>query len=378
MLRLRVHAENAIGSDTMVSPAGDAVVMAPTATDAPTLSGTAVDGSRLTVDAGTWGGSEPIEVAVRWQTCDAVGAGCADIDGATASTFDLTGDDIGHQLLALVTASGPGGTTTVELPTDEVAAAPPVNVRAPTIGGIAQPDGQLVAHPGRWTGTNPITYAYAWSSCDEHGEDSRARLRCHGSHLRRHRGLLGHTLRATVTATNVRDAKSVTTAPSKVVGAFSATIDGLPLIGQSIAAVPSEIVGAHPVFTYQWQRCDGAGAACADLDGQAGERHEVTAGDAGPRSACRSMPKPATTAPRPCRRQPIRLRRPRRSTTPGRSSTAGSPSAAPSGRSTTPGTPPVLRATRGAAATRVPPPARRSRARPPRPTSSRTTTPALA
>ena len=55
----------------------------------PTISGTAAEGQTLTVNAGAWTGSTPINRGYQWRRCDSAGANCVDIAAATATTYAL-------------------------------------------------------------------------------------------------------------------------------------------------------------------------------------------------------------------------------------------------------------------------------------------------
>ena len=72
--------------------------------------GTARDGQALTVASdGAWTGTPPIGYTYQWQRCDAAGANCSDIGGATGVTHALTPADIGARMRAVVTATNAGG-----------------------------------------------------------------------------------------------------------------------------------------------------------------------------------------------------------------------------------------------------------------------------
>ena len=68
--------------------------------------------------------------------CDAAGDNCADIPGATGSTYDVTSDEVGGTIRVVVTATNAAGSADASSdPTAEVAPAPPVNTAIPTISG---------------------------------------------------------------------------------------------------------------------------------------------------------------------------------------------------------------------------------------------------
>jgi hypothetical protein len=85
--------------------------LVPTGIAPPTVGGTASQGETLTATTGTWEGSTT-SFAYQWQRCDAAGANCADIAGATAVTYVVTPADAGATLRVNVTATGRFGSAT--------------------------------------------------------------------------------------------------------------------------------------------------------------------------------------------------------------------------------------------------------------------------
>src|SRR5205085_657018 len=139
-MRVSVTASNVAGS-AAASSAQTAVVAAtpPVNTVLPTISGTAMDGQTLTGSNGTWTGTPTITYAYQWQRCNAAGASCADVGGATSSTFAEGPADVGHTLRVVVTATNSAGSASASSAVSGgVAALPPSNTSPPTISGTAQ------------------------------------------------------------------------------------------------------------------------------------------------------------------------------------------------------------------------------------------------
>jgi lysozyme len=148
---------------------------APAASVPPTVVGTVKTGVILTAVPGTWSGGKPVTFTYQWQRCDAAGANCTPITGATADTYKPASDDLGHALIVTVTAqSTSGGAATASAPTIAVGSAGsgsvtrPVATTAPSVAGTTVAGQQLSSSVGTWTGS-PTSFAYQWRRCDVSG-----------------------------------------------------------------------------------------------------------------------------------------------------------------------------------------------------------------
>jgi len=77
----------------------------------PTISGLPQQGQTLMAQPGTWA-NDPAHYAYQWRDCDASGANCADIAGATSPTYVPAGSDVNSTIKVAVTASNAGGANT--------------------------------------------------------------------------------------------------------------------------------------------------------------------------------------------------------------------------------------------------------------------------
>jgi outer membrane protein assembly factor BamB len=156
-VRLLVTATNAGGSSSATSaPTAVVVPLPPASTAAPTIAGSAVLAATLTASAGTWA-NNPTTYAYGWQRCDASGASCAAISGATASSYRVAVPDLGHTLRVAVVAGNAGGSSSPATSTPTaVVAAPPA--------GIAATAYQLnAAHTGTTSDTFSAGAVRQWS-----------------------------------------------------------------------------------------------------------------------------------------------------------------------------------------------------------------------
>jgi hypothetical protein len=154
---------------------------------------------------------------VGWREVQAL-SGCADIPGATGTTYTLTPADVGSTIRAVVTATNSTGpTVAASLPTPTITPLAPINLALPTISGIARHRQPLSATTGTWRGSAPISYAYQWQKCD------RAAASCVDIPDATEAAFVvrladgGSTLRVAVTASNTAGAATAVSAPTTVV-----------------------------------------------------------------------------------------------------------------------------------------------------------------
>jgi hypothetical protein len=100
-----VTASSSSGSATVASNPTVVITSAgPRNTVLPTISGSAVAGSTVQANQGTWSGRAPITFRYQWLRCDTSGARCDEIGGATASSYQIRDGDVGRTLRVRVTA----------------------------------------------------------------------------------------------------------------------------------------------------------------------------------------------------------------------------------------------------------------------------------
>jgi hypothetical protein len=96
--------------------------VAPSNTENPSIVGTPQDGQLLVARDGEWAGDNPMQFSYQWQRCDANGANCANIAGATAKVYRVATADVDRRLRVTVTArNATGSRSEATAPTAAVA-----------------------------------------------------------------------------------------------------------------------------------------------------------------------------------------------------------------------------------------------------------------
>ncbi|HXE44223.1 MAG TPA: hypothetical protein VN635_03400 [Conexibacter sp.] len=171
---VHVTVEDAGGNSAVVYDGSVETHNAPISTGAPSLSGTTAVGGRLAAALGQWDGA-PTGYDQRWLRCDADGANCAPVAGASGVTYPLDDADAYHRMRVEVTAANGSGTAIARsapsaLVADAAGRTTPPAVQgaagagggagagSPSAGGVqgaANPLGQLPGHVANGAGATP-------------------------------------------------------------------------------------------------------------------------------------------------------------------------------------------------------------------------------
>ncbi len=196
----------------------------------PSISGQAIEGRLLTANPGTWSGSTPMTFTYRWLRCPtdggaADGSNCLVIGGATSNNYRLRDADVGLRIRVRVTAQNADGSdSAASNPTGIVqGSSRPNNLTPPSIAGDPVLGQTLTADPGFWSGTQPITFAYQWRSCNRQGGNCQNIAGAVARTYSLRQTDVGTTLRIRVTARNSIGTTSATSVPTAVIGASAPT-----------------------------------------------------------------------------------------------------------------------------------------------------------
>jgi hypothetical protein len=142
----------------------------------------------------------------------------------------------------------------------------PTITQAPQIVGTAQVGQTLVATPGSWAGTEPVTATYQWLRCSASPPSNCSAIAgATGLSYTAVPEDEGYPLRVALTVTNALGSDSARSQATSPVAAAPAPdplitqapeIVGMAQVGQTLAATSGTWAGTEPITaTYQWLRC---------------------------------------------------------------------------------------------------------------------------
>jgi phospholipase C len=272
------------------SPAGSVVPPSPVNTTPPVISGAAQDGQTLTSTAGSWSSPDPLAYRYQWQRCDSSGAGCANITGATTTSYKLSWADVGHQITVVVSATDKEHQTTRATATSVgpvAAPPPPANTTAPVISGEAQDGQALTVSRGSWSSPDPLAVRYRWQRCDSSGANC-GNLGGSSSSYKLGWADVGHQITVAVSATDKENQTAQATvaavgpvaAPPAPANTTAPMISGADQDGQTLKSTIGSWSSPDPLaFGYQWRRCDSSGAGCTNIIGATSSSYIPTSTD---------------------------------------------------------------------------------------------------
>jgi hypothetical protein len=265
-----------------------AIYWLPTAgnTSPPVVTGTAAVNQTLASSHGSWNGA-PTGYSFQWQRCSASGSGCANIAGATASTYKLTTADGSHTVRSTVRATNVNGASPATASaTSPVVVPVPAATAAPSLSGVAAIHKQLTTTSGTWNST--VTFAYQWLRCAADGSSCAAIPGAKAATYVLAAADVGHTFESSVSATNAAGTTVAFSNKSSVVIDVPAVTKAPHISGR--ARVGKKLSGGHGSWTYaptgyryQWLRCNAHGGSCSTIRHATRPTYKLTRHDAGHR-----------------------------------------------------------------------------------------------
>jgi hypothetical protein len=259
--------------------------VAPESVVAPSITGTAQEGTELFATQGTWTGS-PTSYAFQWEQCGDDGVTCAPIAGATSPSYTPVATDIGIRIRVAVGATNPGGTGTASsTATAAVLRAAPVSTSLPVVSGTTLEGETLSATTGEWSG-DPTSFAYLWHRCAPDGEACSAVTWADSSTYRLREADAGLSIRVQITATNdggptsAMSEETAAVVPLPPANQAPPVVSGVLEQGEVVTASAGTWQSSAPLsYGYQWQSSSDGGTSWADIPGASDETYLLTLAD---------------------------------------------------------------------------------------------------
>jgi hypothetical protein len=263
-----------------------AIYWLPTAgnTSPPVVSGTAAVNHTLSTTNGAWNGA-PSSFSAQWQRCAANGTSCADISGATATTYMLTSADGGHTVRSTVRATNVNGQSQpASSGVTSVVAAQPAATGAPVVSGTAAVGKTLSTTNGTWN--TPVNYTYQWLRCSASGTGCATISGAAADKYVLTQADAGHTIESHVTGSNIVGNAAATSNHTAVVVDVPAPtkaphISGRAKVGKKLSGSTGSWTSSPTGYRYQWLRCNAHGGSCKKIGHATHAKYKLTKRDAG-------------------------------------------------------------------------------------------------
>ncbi len=245
----------------------------------PAITGTVKVGQRLT---GTTAGG----TAYQWYRCDATGAHCSSVHGATKATYTSVAKDVGHTVGLTVQVNGAPQYASLVGPV--AAASALASTVQPAMSGKPVQGQTLSVTPGAWT-SSAASVSYAWQRCNANGRICSPIAGASAEAYVPVAADIGHAIAALVTATasgKTQPAFSVASddvaAPPVLATTTAPAVSGSPKVGQQLVGATGQWTGTAPItYAFQWYRCDAGGAPCSAVHGATKSTYRLVKADAG-------------------------------------------------------------------------------------------------
>jgi hypothetical protein len=286
-MTVRVTA-TAAGVSTVVTSTftSDVAGRALTLISAPTIQGTVQVAQAIRALPAVWTVPTRTE-KYQWQRCDADGTNCVDIPGAGGQDYKVTVADKTHALVVHEIATSPGRSATADSAAAVVADQPlPVATIVPIVAGSPARAASLQATRGSWS-NDPTSFSYAWLRCDSSGASCAAIPGATRAGYVLQSADVGSTVTVAVTAINTEGSTIAAATPTAVIAAVLPQLASIGAIRGTLQ-VPQMLqvtsstwrTTAGTSYSYQWQRCDSAGASCVDIAGARTQSYRLQSSDA--------------------------------------------------------------------------------------------------
>jgi hypothetical protein len=168
------------------------------------------------------------------------------------------------------------------------ASANPASTSPPTITGTTTQGQILTEHHATWTNGPIDGYGYDWERCNASGDNCAAITDATDSTYQLTSADVGSTVRIAETATNgdgsggpATSAQTAVVAPLPPSNTSPPTISGGTTQGDTLTEGHGAWSNGVAGYTYQWERCNSAGSACAAIGSASGRTYQLAGADVG-------------------------------------------------------------------------------------------------